>query len=514
MIMTHNGLPYEWAISIIIGMLLLSGWAVTNKAVNFNKQSQSTNSSLTNIPLIGSLFRYLISHTWPLLVVKVLFAGLFIVIVTAGLWGTPIVERNLATALTWNFWWAGVIIAILFTGSAWCAVCPWDNIATWLVNRNIWQPSNPKDSLQLKVPQLLRNVWPASLLFIGFTWLELGIGIVASPKATGLLALAMVILATTALALFEGKAFCRYICPVGRTVGVYSQLSPIALRPIENSICKSCKSLECYHGTENIAPCPTKIIMGRIQENTYCTSCGNCTQSCPSANISWQIRSPSCEAIKDARPHLDEAFFMLIVLALTMFHGLTMLDGWQDYISLMGQWVNDSGQLIRSFSIGLIATLIIPTLLYSLVIAITLKLGINQTENNNTSFKKLFSGFAFVSLPLAFSYHIAHNLTHFVRESSDWFALLSNPLGTNTMPLSMMEKHMRHMEMMISENMLFALQGLMIAAGFFIAMQVIRHRGYRLFAAKGIQLLPMLLFAMLVTSFNLWMLVQPMTMRM
>lgn len=508
MIMTHPGLPIELAIIIGISMLLLGLWALKSKAPS---HATTASTSLAHIPILGTFFKYISQHTWPLLMLKMVFALLFVLIVVAGLWGTPIVERNLATTLTWNFWWAGIIIAILISGSAWCAVCPWDNIASWLVNHKLWHRSNSNSRLQLRVPNVLRNIWPASLLFIGFTWLELGVGIVASPYATALLALAMVILATTALALFEGKAFCRYMCPVGRTVGAYSQLAPVALRPINSDTCRSCKTLECYHGSEKIAPCPTQQIMGRLQENTYCTSCGNCTQSCPSHNISWQLRSPSSEAINDARPHTDEAFFMLILLALTIFHGLTMLDNWQIYISQIAQNINDSGQLLLSFTIGLIACLLLPILLYGVSIWLTSKLC---DETAGISFKKLFSGFAFVSLPLAFSYHIAHNLNHFIRESSNWTELLSNPLGIDTQPLSMMEKHIRHMAMMIPEDMLFALQGLLMAAGFFIAVQVIRHRGSHLFAARGIQLLPMLLFAALISGINLWMLVQPMTMRM
>ena len=518
MTMTHDGLPLWWSIVIGVCMLVLSLWVMTSRiASNTNTSKGNKGFSLTKMPLLGAVFRFLSRHVWPLLILKIIFAAIFIVMVTAGLWGTPLVERNLATTLTWNLWWTGLIIAVLFSGSAWCAICPWDNIATWLVNHNIWRRSNSNSRLNLKVPHILRSVWPASLLFIGFTWLELGIGIVASPYATALLALAMVILATTALSLFEGKAFCRYMCPVGRTVGAYSQLSPIALRPIDNSICKGCKTLECFYGSDTIAPCPTKLVMGRLQENTYCTSCGNCTQSCPSQNISWQLRSPSSEAIKDARPHIDEAFFLLTLLALTMFHGLTMLEGWKGYMSTMAQMINDNNQLIMSFTIGLVAALIIPILCYALSIFITQKL-INSTHNhdqkNKLSFKKLFSGFSFTVLPLAFSYHIAHNLTHFVRENSDWVSLIKNPLGTDTEPLSMMEKHMRHMGMMVSENTLFTLQGLMMLAGFVISALVIRHRGYQLFSAKGIQLLPILLFAAFITSFNIWMLVQPMIMRM
>jgi diacylglycerol kinase family enzyme len=63
---------------------------------------------------------------------------------------------------------------------------------------------------------------------------------------------------------------------------------------------------------------------------------------------------------------------------------------------------------------------------------------------------ELFTGLVFVTLPLAFSYHIAHNLNHLVREGTGLQALLLNPLGTDTQALTMLEKHDRHFDMLIS----------------------------------------------------------------
>ncbi len=505
MTMTHPGLPLGWALLIGFFMAGVCLWTLQTQAPGHKRYPVLP---LQKLPLIGGAFGWLSQHTWPLLILKIVFALLFLLVIGAGLWGTAIPERNLATTLTWNLWWSGVVIAILFTGSAWCALCPWDNIASWLVKRRIWRRGAPHTSLNLTVPTWLRNLWPATILFTTLTWLELGVGIVASPYTTALLALAMIVGATLMLALFENKAFCRYMCPVGRTVGVYSQLAPIALRTIDPDICKSCKSLACFHGNDTIAPCPTGLIIGRMQESTYCTSCGNCTQSCPSKNVGWRVRTPSVEAIQDARPHLDEAFFMLVLLALTSFHGLTMLDGWQAGIGELGQWLGDSGQLLISFTLGLSVYTVVPIGIYALMIAITQKLL------KAPRYKKLFSGFAFTALPLAFSYHLAHNLNHLLRESNDWGQLFSNPLGTDLLPLSMMEKHLRHSELLLPQTLLFALQAGLIVIGFLLSVQIIRHRGHRLFAAKGIQLLPMLLFAVGITTFNLWMMVQPMVMRM
>lgn len=114
MIMTHDGLPLAWAIVIVFGMLLLSFWVIVKKAPVTGGQSKGFTRSLTKIPYLGWFFSYLSQNTWPLLLLKVAFAFVFIIIITAGFWGTPIVERNLATTLTWNLWWTGIVIAIFY----------------------------------------------------------------------------------------------------------------------------------------------------------------------------------------------------------------------------------------------------------------------------------------------------------------------------------------------------------------------------------------------------------------
>ncbi len=126
---------------------------------------------------------------------------------------------------------------------------------------------------------------------------------------------------------------------------------------------------------------------------------------------------------------------------------------------------------------------------------------------------------AFISLPLAFSYHMAHNLNHLVREGSGAWSVILNPLGSGTLPLTMAEKHQRHMDMWISQDLLFTLQAGLMIAGFVIAVQVIRYRDARMIEdhqslCLRLLLVPAWLFVVLMTSFNLWMLMQPVIMRM
>lgn len=510
MTMTHPGLPFLWGMSIAAIILFTTIWALLAPSP---RKAGTGVWSLARLPVIGPWLRQLVSSPWVLLLLKLVMVAFFLLVIFAGLYGTPIPERNIATMLTWNLWWTGLIISVLFLGTAWCAVCPWDSLAQWLVRHRLWRRASPNNSLNLQVPRLLKNIWPALLLFIGLTWMELGVGITTNPYATALVALLMVVLATISLALFDRKAFCRYFCPVGRTIGFYSQLAPIELRPIDSQVCANCKTLDCYHGSKQIEPCPTWLVMGRLTQNSYCTSCGNCSQSCPQQNIAWRLRSPSVEAIQDGRPHWDEAWFMVVLLALTAFHGLTMMPFWEDWISTLARTVGDSGQLLWSFSLGLIASLGIVVAVYTLVVAWTRHLT-KPTE----PFNRVFSTLAFTALPLAFAYHIAHNLNHLVREGAGLGSVFRNPLGTGTAPYSMLEQHARHMDLLINQDVLFALQALLMTLGFLVAVQVVRYRGSQLLAmqqrSNGWRLAPMFLFAAGFTGFHLWLLMQPMVVRM
>jgi hypothetical protein len=520
MTMTHPGLPDAWGLFIVAIMLIGSLWLLLSPRAT---PKTVTIFNLIQRPVMGSFIRGLNASIWPLLTIKILMVVFFLTVIIAGLIGTPIPERNFATLLTWNIWWAGLIFSIFFLGSAWCAVCPWDAIATWLVRRRLWKRAMPNNSLNLRVPRYLNNVWVALLMFIGLTWLELGLGITSNPYATALVALLMIVLATLSLAIFRRKAFCQHFCPVGRTIGFYSQLSAVELRPIKQQTCTDCTSLECFYGNEQIEPCPTSQVMGRLKQNSHCTSCGHCIQSCPEHNIAWRLRTPSIEATQGARPRWDEAWFMLILLALTGFHGLSMMSFWEEWMRTLARTLGDSGQLIVSFSLSLSLVLIIVALFYLMMIKAT-----HYLTKTTLDFKRTFSNFAFVALPLAFAYHMAHNLNHLIRESSGVWSVISNPLGTGTLPLSMAEKHQRHMEMWMSQDTLFTLQALLMAIGFILAIQIIRHRTKALRPVENnspnnspnkhgflkLGLLPLLLFVIVMTSFHLWMLMQPMVMRM
>ena len=503
-LMLHPGMPPIWGWAILAGVVLIAVYALLAARP---AARPARGWPLSRLPVLAALQTFLTASPWPLVVLRLITTAILLLVMATGLWGTPWPERNFATTLTWTLWWTLVILSVFWLGSAWCAICPWDAIAVWLNRRHWWRRGTADQSLGWRLPAPLRTVWPALVLFIGLTWLELGVGVTASPLATAWLALVMVVLATLSQALFERKSFCRYVCPVGRTIGFYAQLAPLELRPLHPETCRACTSLECYHGSRTVEPCPTFLTMGRLTQNTYCLSCGACVLSCPQHNVAWRVRPMATEAAVDARPHWDEAWFMVVLLALTSFHGITMMPVWEEVQRAIVPHLGSKGSFLLAFSLGMGVCLAVPIALYALVVEMTRRFFIPEI-----SFRRLFASFSFAVLPVAFAYHLAHNLNHLVREGVGLAQVWANPFGIGTLPMTPVEHQWRMLEILIPESALFAGQAALFLLGYGLAATILRQRVAGLGGRRG-ALAPMLIFLGGCTGFNIWLVVQSMVMR-
>ncbi|HEY0845051.1 MAG TPA: 4Fe-4S binding protein [Noviherbaspirillum sp.] len=507
--MLHPGLPQEWIVPTAIVIMGIALWSLF---APLPRERQSRTANLATMPLLGPVVRFFNRSPYPLLAIKIVSVTVYLMVIVAGVFGTSFPEHNLATTLVWNLWWPLVVVSVLFLGTAWCAICPWNTLSNWLVRLRLWRRRDPHPGLNRRVPRYMQNVWLALLMFVGLTWLETGIGVTSDPFATAMMALFMLVLSILFLLSFERKAFCRYVCPVGRTLGYYARLSPIAVRPVEQKSCDTCKTLECYNGSKEIDPCPTHLVVGRFSQNTFCLSCGNCMQSCPHQNVSWQLRPMGSEAKDLARPQWDGAWFMLTLLGITTFHGLTMMPFWGEWVMAIAGLIGETGQPLISFTLAMLASFGVVVLIYAAVVGLT-QLAIGR----KASFKSLFEAFSFAALPLAFVYHLAHNLDHLSRETADIVALLLNPLGTGLAPLSSMEKHDQMMDPLFPDYVMFTGQSVLMVLGFWLAIQIVRNRGRgSLDSGAGVRswrLLPVLAFIGAITAMNMWLMAQGMIMR-
>ena len=137
--MVHPGLSENWVLATLFIMLVIAVRSIL-VTVAFNKAGMLHSTgrlNLSRLPMLGHFFSKLVKTPWVLLGFRLFASALFLLVIYAGLFGTPVAERNIATMLTWTVWWSAVVISVFFVGSAWCAICPWDAIATWLVKRRL-----------------------------------------------------------------------------------------------------------------------------------------------------------------------------------------------------------------------------------------------------------------------------------------------------------------------------------------------------------------------------------------
>src|SRR5690606_12532265 len=136
------------------------------------------------------------------------------------LFGSQQAGTNIATVLTWTYWWTLLVLFVMLFGKAWCYVCPWDAISGWLERLTFWRVKGGLTA-NLRWPASLRTLYPATVLFLLLPWLELGYGVTTRPDLTALLGILMFFLAFVPLFIFERQSFCRYGCLVGRISGLY-----------------------------------------------------------------------------------------------------------------------------------------------------------------------------------------------------------------------------------------------------------------------------------------------------
>jgi polyferredoxin len=345
----------------------------------------------------------------------------FLLVIAAGLWGTDHGHSNLAPVLVWTIWWAFLVFDVAFFGRIWCLVCPWDAIATFVRNLSLYKRKSFQLSLEARWPRRLANIYPATILFIGLTWLELGYGVTAKPRATAALGLLMLGLAVSSAVVFARKAYCKYGCLVGRVIGLYSLWAPLELRRRDQSVCRACRTVDCYRGNQRGYPCPTGLNLKTLQENTYCLLCTECIKSCGHDNVAVSLRPPGADLLTGARFREDEAYMALVMLSMAFFHGVVMTPAWDDILWAAHRLVG--GGYYVAFSAAMVAILIAPGALYGGLISLA------QLAARGARHARLFVAFAYPLLPVALFYHLAHNAGHLLQEGQKIVPLLSDPFG-------------------------------------------------------------------------------------
>lgn len=356
-------------------------------------------------------------NRYPQLAMFIVMLMGYIFAILAGLIGTPVGSHNFSIVFVWIAWWAILIlVAVPFFGRGWCAVCPIPLPGEWLQRGAVLAPPYKKPKwLNLRVPRMFRNMW---LQNISFLLLALFSSVLlTTPNITGIVLAAMLFAAIGLSMVFERRAFCRYLCPVGGFIGIYSQTAPIELRIKDKQVCASCEGKPCYNGSSAGYGCPWDVFPGGLTKNTYCGLCMECIRTCPHDNIAVNLRSFSAD-LATPSTRMDEAFKAFIMLGSSMIYAGVLLGPW-GMVKDAAYNVGTSAWFLYAVAFLAMIFIVLPGLF---------SLGLLQSKSS-LSIKRRFASLSTALIPLGLMFWVAFSLSFVLTNASYIIAALSDPLG-------------------------------------------------------------------------------------
>jgi len=356
-------------------------------------------------------------NRYPQLAVFIVMLVGYIFAILAGLIGTPVGSHNFSIVFVWIAWWAILIlVAVPFFGRGWCAVCPIPLPGEWIQRGAVLAPPHRKPKwLNWRVPRMFRNIW---LQNISFLLLALFSSVLlTTPNITGIVLAGMLFGAIGLSTIFERRAFCRYLCPVGGFIGIYAQTAPLELRINDKQVCASCVGKPCYNGSSAGYGCPWDVFPGGLTKNTYCGLCLECMRTCPHDNIAVNLRPFSADLAKPSS-RMDEAFKAFIMLGSAMIYAGVLLGPWGI--------LKDA-----AYNVGTGAWFIYVVAFLGIIFGILpgfFTLGLLQ-KKSRLPLKQRFTSLSTALIPLGLMFWVAFSLSFVLTNASYIMAALSDPLG-------------------------------------------------------------------------------------
>lgn len=374
--------------------------------------------------------RRLVTHRWFPFVVIAPNAVMLFLFVVAGLFGSPIGNRNIIVTIVWIFWWFLLITVLVpFGGRAWCTACPVPLFGEWLSRRTlvgVRPASETSRSLRTggmnrRWPRRLSGIWLQNVLFLVLC--SFSTILVTRPALTAVVLAAMVGVAAVVHAVFRRRSFCRYLCPLNSWMGLYSMTSMVEVRTLDPEVCAGCRERACSKGTGRSWRCPWLATPSRLSRNNYCGMCMECIKGCPNRNVTLKAR-PFCSDVDVGG--FDEAWMSFIMVTLVVAYSVTLLGPWAKVrewanVTEVGNW---AGFAAHAATIWLVALVALPALWY-----LAARVARRLSGSPEVPVKEIFLRYSFLLVPLGLLAWVAFSVPLMFVNYTHVTSSLSDPLG-------------------------------------------------------------------------------------
>ena len=374
-------------------------------------------------------FKRLVQHRGFQILVILPNLFFFVLVILTGLIGTPVGSRNFSIIFVWIVWWALLIVFLIpFGARVWCTICPIPAPGEWLQRLSIVRKGKemPLSVTAHGWPKRFKNIWLQNGAFLGVALFSAII--LTRPMATALVLLAFILLAIGLSLKFGKRVFCRYVCPVGGFIGLYSMVAPVEIRVRDPKICLSHKEKECIQGSDKGYGCPWVEYPGNMVRNTYCGMCTECLKTCTKDNIAINARPFGADLWVAKGRGLDEAYKAFIMTTCALVYSIVMLGPWAQLKDMAH--IHSLPEFAAYVALFLGANLVFIKGLYFGAVWIGQRLaGVPAAGKTEPTLKKLWIDVAYALVPMGLIGWIAFSLSFIFVNGSYAIPLLSDPFG-------------------------------------------------------------------------------------
>ncbi|GBC75249.1 Putative electron transport protein YccM [archaeon HR06] len=363
---------------------------------------------------------------------SIILPNLFIfwLIILAGFFGSPVGNMNISITFVWMLWWAALIMILVpFFSRLWCTMCPIPAFGEWLQRKGFIRKGENYKPKGKNWPIKFRNIWLQNFGFL--TIATFSVLLVTRPLVTAIVLSLLFILATIFAFFYTKRAFCRYLCPVGGFLGIFSMFSSLELRVKNRELCLNHLGKECIKGCENSFGCPWFEYPGNMERNNFCGLCFECVKACPFNNIALRVRSFGKDILVKAGRSIDEAWKVFIMLTLSILYIIVMQGPWG--------WLKDFANVFYepnyNFALkGVEGFILYAGIFWSSSLALTPAIFltfsyISKLLSKAKSLKKIFIDFSYELIPLALTAWIAFSIPIILVNWSYIINTISDPFG-------------------------------------------------------------------------------------
>lgn len=423
---------------------------------------------------------------WPL---KLFSVFLLALVVAAGLTGNQASSLNFAPTFVWIIWWVGLAFFVALIGNLWVLVNPWKAVFELgeAATRLILPGRSP--SFNRPYPQGW-GMWPAIILFLGFTWIQDAFPQSALPNRVAVLAIAYTAITIGGMVLFGKHQWLRNGEAFSVVFSYLARFAPTEVRVRDPDFCQECRG-QC------------------LDQDGECINCYECFEK--AANKEWNIRPFAMGLSANEHMTNDKLAVVVLLLATVTFDGFSATSAWVRFQSAMVETFSGliNYQAFNSLTMAdTLGVLLFPVGFFLLFFTFSYLMSGSVGKALGTL--ELARAFAYSLIPIALAYNIAHFITLLLIQGQLLMPLVSDPFGFGWDLLGTADYKIEIG--VINARALWWLSITLIVAGHILAVYLAHLISIRTFSNRAMALnsqYPMLTLMVMYTVVSLWIIAQP-----